>query len=98
MRMTPHTLSEYIELIRLFANHSLSASEFEQRYLQMFNKDPTIRTEAEYEVLNRLFSDVDVFSADPELRPIDGLDEEQLRSAAESAHAALSARPGSTRV
>jgi len=61
MRMTPHTLSEYIELIRLFANHSLCASEFEQRYLQMFNKDPTIRTEAEYEVLNRLFSDVDFF-------------------------------------
>ena len=93
--MTPHTLSEYIELIKLFANRALSGSEFEQRYLRMFKEDPTIRPEVEYEVLNRLFSDVDVFSAEPELRSKDGLDEEQLRSAAESALAALGVQPGS---
>ena len=55
----------------------------------MFKEDPTIRREVEYEALNRLFGDVDAFSAEPELRSGDGLDEEQLRSAAESALAAI---------
>ena len=93
--MMPHTLSEYIELIKLFANRALSASEFEQRYLRMFKEDSTIRPEVEYEVLNGLFSDVDAFSAESELRSKDGLNEEQLRSAAESALATLRAQPGS---
>ena len=83
--MKPHILSEYAELIKMFVNRNLSAKDFEQRYLRMFKEDSTIRPEREYEVLNRLFSDVDVFSADPALRSKDGLDEEQLRSSAESA-------------
>lgn len=83
--MSTRALSEYKELIQLFVNRAISANEFEYRYLRMFKDDPTIRPEAEYDVLNRLFSDLDAFSPEPELRSEDSLDEEQLRSAATSA-------------
>ena len=82
-------LSEYAKLIQAFVNGAISASDFERAYLRMFKDDPTIRPEAEYEVLNGLFGDVDAFNSDPGLRSLGGLDEEQLRSAAASALALL---------
>ena len=83
--MTSRELSEYKDLIQLFVNRRISVSEFERTYLRMFKDDPTIRPEREYEILNGRFRDLDAFSAEPELRSAGGLDEEQLRSAANSA-------------
>ena len=88
-----HDLSEYIKVVRRFVDRTISADEFERRYLRMFKDDVSIRPEAEYEVLNRLFTDVDVYSPNPQLRGTDGLDEEQLRDSACAALVALSARP-----
>jgi hypothetical protein len=87
--MTAHTLVEYIQLIRSFVNGKISGSTFEKAYLRMFKEDPTIRPDAEYNVLNELFSDVDVYCPDAEIRPSGGLDEEGLRSKASRALSAL---------
>jgi hypothetical protein len=87
--VNPPGLTEYIQLIQLFINPAISAGEFERRYLRMFKDDPTIRPEAEYDVLNRLFSDLDVYLPDPGLRSAGGLDEEQLRSTAAAAFGVL---------
>src|SRR5262249_2521414 len=87
--VTPRVLSEYKDLIRLFVNRLIPVADFERRYLRMFKDDPAIRSENEYEILNRLFGDIDAFSADPELRSERGLDEEQLRAEADAALDAL---------
>ena len=87
--MASRALSEYRDLIQDFANRRISVGDFERRYLRMFKDDPTIRSEDEYEILNQLFGDVDAFSPDPKLRSADGLDEEQLRAAAERTLSAL---------
>lgn len=83
--MPQHTLSDYVQLIDSFVHGGISALEFERVYLQMYKEDPTIRPESEYEILDRLFSDVDAFCADSGLRSIDDLDEEQLRAEARTA-------------
>lgn len=80
--MPQYELSAYIGLLERFVNGDIPASEFEHIYLRMFKQDPTIRPETEYQILNRLFSDVDAFCADPELRSINDLDEAQLSSRA----------------
>jgi hypothetical protein len=87
--MNHQGLSGYKDLIQLFISRAISASEFERSYLRMFKDDPTIRPEFEYEILNGLFGEVDAFSPGPALRLEGSLNEEQLRSAAESALKAL---------
>lgn len=89
--MARHPLSEYIELARLFLKDKISAIEFERRYLRMFKEDPAIRPDGEYQILNRLFSDVDSFCADPALRTVNDLDEGQLRFHVSNAISALNA-------
>lgn len=77
--MGAHNLAPYLKLIRSFLNNQTSALTFEREYLDMFKNDATDWSEAEYDVLNDLFGDVDAFCADPHLRGPDDLDEEQLR-------------------
>ncbi len=89
--MVSRNLSEYRDLIQEFVNRRITVGEFERGYLRMFKDDATIRSEGEYEILNQLFGDVDAFSSDADLRSADGLDEEQLRAAANGALIALSA-------
>jgi Bacterial self-protective colicin-like immunity len=83
--MPQHELSDYVQLIDSFVHGEISALEFERVYLQMFQEDPTMRPEAEYSILDRLFADVDTFCDDPDLRDIDDLDEKQLRACARTA-------------
>ena len=73
------------------SSYELSSLTFEREYLDMFKNDETESVGEEYEVLNELFSDVDAFCADPELRDSDDLDEEQLRQRAGIALEKLSA-------
>ena len=75
-------IANYVNIINEFLNGHLSATEFEARYLAMFKNDSSIRPEEEYNALNRLFSDIDMFCADPALSTNHNLDENQLRVAA----------------
>jgi hypothetical protein len=83
--MHQHTLADYIQLIDSFLRGEISALEFERVYLQMYQEDPTIRPEPEYNILDGLFFGVDAFCADPGLRSSDDIDEEQLRAEARTA-------------
>jgi hypothetical protein len=83
--MAERQLSEYVTLIRNFVEGGVSAHEFERDYLQMFKSDVARRPRQQFEILNRLFSDVDAYCADPDLRSDDDIDENQLRTSAGSA-------------
>ena len=82
-------LADYIQLIGSFVDHRITAEEFERLYLRMFKDDLVIRPDEEYQILNQLFSDVDVLCTDPTIRPPDGIDENELRKAARLALAGL---------
>lgn len=45
-----------IQLIDSFVRGEISALEFERIHLQMFQEDPTMRPEAEFSILDRLFA------------------------------------------
>ena len=78
-----------------FLTGRLSAAEFEQRYLRLFLGDESMRSEPVYQILNRLFADVDAFCPDPTIRGAYDIDEPQLRS---SVAAALDALGRETRI
>ncbi len=73
-------LSEYQDLMRAFANGRMGASDFETKYLRLFKEDDSMRPQHVFQILDRLFADVDAFSADPALRGEDGLDAPALRA------------------
>ena len=89
--MAAHTLEDYIHLIEAFTTRKTSAAEFEREYLQLFKEDNTQWPDAQFQVLDTLFADVDAYCADPKLRDEDDLDEEALRSRAEAALSRLRA-------
>ncbi len=82
-------ISVYTHLIEEFLNETLSPVAFETAYLDTFKKDQGSHPEAEYEILNDLFGNVDAFCADPSLRGPRHLDEDQLRTEAQKALSAL---------
>ena len=82
-------VSGYLALIHRFISGEISALDFEQNYLRLFKADVRPLQGEVYEVLNKLFSDVDVFCADSSLRRHDDLDEEGLLECAKIAYNAL---------
>ena len=90
-----HDLAEYQDLISRFVSGRFGVAEFETGYLRMFKEDSTIWPDAEYEILNDLFSAVDAYCENPALRQPISLDEEQLRAEARDALRALASLRGS---
>ncbi len=86
--MTP-ALLDYMDLIRRYLNEIVPTEEFERVYLRMFKDDATIRPNAEYNVLNGLFIDLDAYCGDAEIRSADDLDDASLRIRARRALAQL---------
>ncbi len=82
-------LSNYIALIDSFLAGRISASDFESRYLKLFKEEREIPPKQVYEVLNKLFSDVDAFCDDPSLRNHYSIDERELRECANRAFQTL---------
>jgi hypothetical protein len=80
-----YNIKHYVNLIDSFLNNQIDVSTFEAKYLDTFKNDITMWSGDTYEILNGLFSDVDAFCADPELRDSEDLDEEQLRQQAQVA-------------
>ncbi len=74
-------LEHYISLITQFVSGEITASQFEASYLEMTRELP----EDAYDVLNDLFSNVDAYCGDPELRDDDDLDDEELLNSAKQA-------------
>jgi len=76
---------KYAVLIERFVSGEISASEFEVSYLDAFKNEDFGFDQDVYEILNFLFSDVDAYCSDPDLRDNDDLDEEQLLNSAKKA-------------
>jgi hypothetical protein len=82
-------VSNYINLIAAFVCGDLSALEFERDYLRMFKEDTRMFPDELYEILNKLFTDVDAFCGDPACSRSNNLNEVQLRECAQVAYEAL---------
>lgn len=54
----------YVQLIEGFLNGSVSVEAFEERFLSLFKAEPKGLDEPIYEILNKLFTDVDCYSAE----------------------------------
>lgn len=84
MTSTQH-LKPYITLIHQFVNKQITATEFETSFTNMFKNETYLFSEEVFQVLNRLFTDVDAYCDDDELCDEDDLNDEQLYSCAEQA-------------
>ncbi len=73
------SLSAYLKLMRAFVATEISVTDFERRYIDLFGDDELAHPEPTFRVLNDLFFAVDAFCADPVLRDVADLDEDQLR-------------------
>lgn len=74
--------TKYVTLIDSYVSEQISSSEFESRYLQLFKEEKRILSVELYEVLNKLFSDVDSFWPTFSLRNKFSIDEVELRQCA----------------
>ncbi|WP_082973438.1 colicin immunity domain-containing protein [Mycobacterium sp. E2327] len=82
--------AKYAPLIASFVDHQISAREFESRYLTLFKNDRDQVRSREFNILDRLFADVDEYTADPDLRRrVGGLDDQELRTCAREAYRKL---------
>lgn len=79
------TIEQYILLITQFVIGEITASQFESRYLKMFKNEEDQFPEHVYDALNKLFSDVDCYCGDPDLRDDEDLDDEELLGCAKQA-------------
>lgn len=71
----------YRQLINHFLQGEMSAAQFEATFLSRFKSEPEGMSESLFLALDRLFSDVDMFCADDEIREDDDLDEDGIRQA-----------------
>jgi Bacterial self-protective colicin-like immunity len=94
MQMDSNALARYGYLVQSLISREIDARTFERIYLERFKNDPTDWSEAEYEILNDLFGDVDAFCSDPQFCGPDDLNEEQLRHKAKIALKKLQALRG----
>ncbi|HET9849406.1 MAG TPA: colicin immunity domain-containing protein [Candidatus Dormibacteraeota bacterium] len=88
------SITEYRSLMRDFLDGHIPATDFETRYLRLFKEDDSRRPQHAFQILDRLFADVDAFSPDPALRGDDGLDELELRAQVAAALRELDAVKG----
>ena len=79
------TIEQYILLITQFIVGEITTSQFESRYLEMFKNETNQFPESVYDVLNKLFSDVDSYCGDPDLRDDEDLGDEELLDCAKEA-------------
>ena len=97
----PASIAKYKSLISKFIEGGLSAPEFQDAYLTMFQNEEHIENKEVFDVLQYLFTSADGYVADPELRSRilaenpdlrrygQGLDDEELRADAREAYRQL---------
>lgn len=76
----------YAVLLRQFLDGRITADEFQVVFFRLYKLDPTEWPPTLFDVLDRLFADVDDYCGDSELRAkVDAIDAEELRRRAQSA-------------
>jgi hypothetical protein len=87
---TDHMIAKYRKLISTFIDRQISAEEFQSSYFLLFKNDEEQVPGLEFKILDKLFADVDDYTADPELRKVaGGLDDEELRNRARDVYRKL---------
>lgn len=87
--MQRRELEAYFELMESFESGQISAEDFEANYLALFKSDKRFFQEDVFKILNQLFSDVDMFASNPEIRGVDDLDQNQLLECSRKAYREL---------
>jgi len=82
-------LNAYFELLESFQSGRIGAERFEVDYLALFKADQRRFPDEVFEILNKLFSDVDMFVSDPEIRGAGDLDQNQLLECSRKAYREL---------
>ena len=82
-------LKEYLDLVDIYLSEAIDVYVFEQRYLEMFKSDKTMLAEEIYTRLNGIFTDLDSFCPDLELRGPNDLNEQQLETSVRQANRKL---------
>lgn len=82
--------AKYRDLLSRFINREITAPEFQSLYFTVFKNDGDQVPGTKFKILDRLFADVDDYTADPKLRErAGGLDDEELRTCAREAYRKL---------
>jgi hypothetical protein len=89
----------YLSLMEAFINQTISARDFERRYVEKFKNESGSLDESTYQVLDEVFGDVDAFEPDESLRreleaedPGYYLDEVRLKERVQAAVARLTGK------
>lgn len=82
-------LEDYFALMESFHSGRTTPGQFETKYLALFKAEQRLFPGEIFNVLNRLFSDVDAFVADPKIREQNDLDEQQLLASSHEAYGKL---------
>ncbi|PAX52031.1 hypothetical protein CK510_21555 [Brunnivagina elsteri CCALA 953] len=77
-------MKKYIILLEDFLSKKIDTNKFEQIFLQIFKDEEIFYSEIEFQVLDKLFGDVDAYCNDPNLieDPEFEITEEELRLSA----------------
>lgn len=78
-------LKKYISVITDFTSRKITVDEFEKKYLKMVKEETFIFEDKIFKVLGTLFSDVDAYCGDIDIRDEDDIDENQLLESAKIA-------------
>jgi len=78
------TVGKYVRLLAGFVGNTVSVTEFERAFLEMFKAERGDLGPS-YEVLESLFEDVDAFCPDSELLKEGNVSESELRESARRA-------------
>jgi hypothetical protein len=76
--MQKDEISQYIDLIQEFVSGRISHKIYSKRYWSLFQNDPRMFPQDIYELLNNLFTDIDVCEEEESLREDYGISREQL--------------------
>jgi hypothetical protein len=79
-------MTRYTTLLKEFVTQTIPAKEFESRFLEMFKSEAAPISEREFQILDKLFGDVDAYCSEPDLfDPQFDIDEAELRLSAQKA-------------
>ncbi|WP_199317602.1 colicin immunity domain-containing protein [Richelia sinica] len=81
------SINVYINLIKDFVSRTISANEFEKKFIQMFKVENNFSSKKQFNILDKLFADVDAYCSDSDLieDPEFDITEEELRLSAKEA-------------
>jgi hypothetical protein len=81
---------KYIRLLKNFVNNKISSDEFESQFLEIYKNEKRFDSEREFQILDKLFGDVDAYCGDSALfDPEFDIDEAELRLSVQKALNAL---------